>query len=58
MIVTLDANANREALAVGAAGLIIETHDDPGSALSDGPQALPVEDIEALSPCSAETSLT
>ena len=30
----------RAALGAGAAGLMIETHDDPGRALSDGPQAL------------------
>lgn len=30
----------RAALAAGAAGLMIETHDEPAQALSDGPQAL------------------
>ncbi len=30
----------RAAIGAGAAGVMIETHDDPGSALSDGPQAL------------------
>jgi 3-deoxy-7-phosphoheptulonate synthase len=30
----------RAALAAGAAGLMVETHEDPGRALSDGPQAL------------------
>jgi 3-deoxy-7-phosphoheptulonate synthase len=38
----------RAALAAGAAGLLVETHEDPGSALSDGPQALPLEDLRAL----------
>lgn len=33
----------RAALAAGAAGVMIETHDDPASALSDGPQALAPE---------------
>jgi 3-deoxy-7-phosphoheptulonate synthase len=34
----------RAAMASGACGLMLETHEDPGSALSDGPQALlPVE---------------
>ncbi|MBL8604594.1 MAG: 3-deoxy-7-phosphoheptulonate synthase [Myxococcales bacterium] len=33
----------KAALAVGAAGVMLETHDDPGRALSDGPQALPPE---------------
>lgn len=35
----------RAALAAGAAGLMIETHADPGRALSDGPQAVPVDDL-------------
>ncbi len=30
----------RAGLAAGAAGVMLETHDDPGRALSDGPQAL------------------
>jgi len=38
----------RAALAAGAAGILVETHDDPGSALSDGPQALLPEDLSAL----------
>lgn len=40
----------RAAVAAGAAGLIVETHDDPGSALSDGPQALPIEKIAEVMP--------
>lgn len=32
----------RAGLAAGAAGLMIETHDDPARALSDGPQAVPL----------------
>jgi 3-deoxy-7-phosphoheptulonate synthase len=35
----------RAALAAGAAGLMIETHDDPPRALSDGPQAIPLADM-------------
>ena len=35
-------------LAAGAAGLMIETHDDPGRALSDGPQALPLDEFAAV----------
>ena len=35
----------RAALAAGAAGVMIETHDDPGCALSDGPQALPLHEL-------------
>jgi 3-deoxy-7-phosphoheptulonate synthase len=38
----------RAALAAGAAGVMIETHDDPASALSDGPQALPPEALTDL----------
>jgi 3-deoxy-7-phosphoheptulonate synthase len=33
----------RAGLAAGAAGLMIETHDDPARALSDGPQAVPLD---------------
>ncbi|MSP16285.1 MAG: 3-deoxy-7-phosphoheptulonate synthase [Myxococcales bacterium] len=38
----------RAALAAGASGLIVETHDEPGCALSDGPQALPPAELAAL----------
>jgi 3-deoxy-7-phosphoheptulonate synthase len=38
----------RAALAAGAAGLMIESHDDPGRALSDGPQAIPMGEIGDL----------
>jgi len=38
----------RAALAAGAAGLMIETHDDPGHALSDGPQAVPAAAMAEL----------
>ncbi len=46
----------RAALAAGAAGLIVETHPDPGRALSDGPQALRPEQIEELNPCRTRTA--
>lgn len=36
----LIAALSRAAIAAGAAGLMLETHDSPGHALSDGPQAL------------------
>ncbi|MGE0326492.1 MAG: 3-deoxy-7-phosphoheptulonate synthase [Polyangiaceae bacterium] len=39
---------SKAALAVGAAGLLLETHDSPGEALSDGPQALSPQELEAL----------
>ncbi len=39
---------SRAALAAGAAGLMLETHEDPGRALSDGPQALTVGELEAI----------
>ncbi len=38
----------RAALAAGASGLMIETHDAPGEAKSDGPQAVPLDQIGAL----------
>ncbi len=37
----------RAALAAGAAGVMLETHDDPGRALSDGAQALLPEQFRA-----------
>jgi 3-deoxy-7-phosphoheptulonate synthase len=36
------------ALAAGAHGLLLETHPDPSSALSDGPQALPLAELVPL----------
>jgi 3-deoxy-7-phosphoheptulonate synthase len=38
----------RAALAAGAAGVMVEVHDDPGSALSDGPQALRTSELADL----------
>ncbi len=38
----------RAAVAVGVAGVFIETHDDPDRAPSDGPTMLPLEDMPAL----------
>lgn len=38
----------RATRAVGAHGVMFETHDDPGHALSDGPQALAPDDAETL----------
>ncbi len=38
----------RAAVAVGVAGLFMETHPDPERALSDGPNAMPLGEIEAL----------
>lgn len=38
----------RAAVAVGIAGLFIETHQDPDNAPSDGPNMLPLKDLEAL----------
>ncbi len=38
----------RAAVAVGVAGLFIETHQDPDHAPSDGPNMLPLRDFEAL----------
>ncbi|MBX3185230.1 MAG: 3-deoxy-7-phosphoheptulonate synthase [Polyangiaceae bacterium] len=39
---------SRAALAAGAAGLLLETHDTPGAALSDGPQALLPHEFASL----------
>lgn len=38
----------RAAVAVGVAGLFMETHPDPSVALSDGPNAVPLGHMEAL----------
>jgi 2-dehydro-3-deoxyphosphooctonate aldolase (KDO 8-P synthase) len=38
----------RAAVAVGIAGLFMETHPDPASALSDGPNAVPLKHMRAL----------
>ena len=38
----------RAAVAVGVAGLFIETHPDPANALSDGPNAVPLKHMKAL----------
>ena len=38
----------RAGLAAGADGLIIEVHDDPATAQSDGEQAISLEDLRAL----------
>lgn len=38
----------RAAVAVGVAGLFIETHEDPDNAPSDGPNMVPLKDFEPL----------
>jgi len=38
----------RAAVAVGVAGLFMETHPDPSKALSDGPNAVPLHRMEGL----------
>ena len=38
----------RAAVAVGVAGVFLETHPDPDRALSDGPNAWPLDRLEAL----------
>jgi 2-dehydro-3-deoxyphosphooctonate aldolase (KDO 8-P synthase) len=38
----------RAAVAVGIAGLFVETHPDPDNAKSDGPNAWPLADLESL----------
>ena len=39
---------SRAAVAVGISGLFMETHPDPANALSDGPNAVPMDQFEAL----------
>ena len=38
----------RAAVAVGVAGLFMETHPDPSKAMSDGPNAVPLKHMKAL----------
>src|SRR5690606_22574624 len=38
----------RAAIAVGVAGLFMETHPNPDQALSDGPNAVPLDQMAAL----------
>ena len=38
----------RAAVAVGVAGVFIETHDNPAEAFSDGPNQVPLGELEAL----------
>ena len=38
----------RAAVAVGVAGVFIETHEDPDNAPSDGPNMVPLDQLEAL----------
>jgi 2-dehydro-3-deoxyphosphooctonate aldolase (KDO 8-P synthase) len=39
---------SRAAVAVGVAGVFIEKHQDPHKAPSDGPNMVPLKDMEAL----------
>lgn len=39
---------SRAAVAVGISGLFMETHPDPAKALSDGPNAVPLDSMKAL----------
>ena len=38
----------RAAVAVGVAGVFMETHEDPDNAPSDGPNMVPLKEFEAL----------
>ena len=38
----------RAAVAVGVAGVFIETHQDPDNAPSDGPNMVPLKELEGL----------
>ncbi len=42
------ATLSRAAVAVGVAGLFIETHEDPDNAPSDGPNMVPLDDMPEL----------
>src|SRR3990167_7157772 len=44
----------RAAIAVGVAGLFMETHPDPDNALSDGPNAWPLNKMKELLVCLKE----
>jgi 2-dehydro-3-deoxyphosphooctonate aldolase (KDO 8-P synthase) len=39
---------SRAAIAVGVAGVFVETHEDPDHAPSDGPNMVPLKDMEAM----------
>ena len=39
---------SRAAIAVGVAGVFIETHQDPDNAPSDGPNMVPLSQLEEL----------
>lgn len=39
---------SKAAIAAGADGLFLEVHPDPDSALCDGPNALPIDEVKAL----------
>ncbi|MEY3741076.1 MAG: hypothetical protein RLZZ192_1752, partial [Pseudomonadota bacterium] len=39
---------SRAAVAVGVAGVFIETHDNPAEAFSDGPNQVPLNELESL----------
>jgi 2-dehydro-3-deoxyphosphooctonate aldolase (KDO 8-P synthase) len=38
----------RAAVAVGVAGVFVETHQDPDAAPSDGPNMMPLREMEAM----------
>ena len=44
----LIAALSKGALAVGADGVMVEIHPDPGAALCDGPQSLDFDEFDAL----------
>ena len=46
--VTADASPSLLTVAVGVAGVFMETHPDPAHALSDGPNAWPLDLMESL----------
>ena len=47
-ITEYDMIQNGDRVAVGVSGLFMETHPDPANALSDGPNAVPLDKMKAL----------
>ena len=41
-------DSSRAAIAVGVAGIFMETHKDPDSAPSDGPNMIPLDELSNL----------
>ena len=46
--IILKERIRRSAIAAGVDGLFVETHPDPSRAISDGPNQVPLEELESL----------